>query len=278
MEANSQGSTVTAIFTTDSFQPWSWNVIFDTTATKQIYETRDAMFAKDFEGITYTYRLRAKGAAKHLLVTVQLSQLIPHGDLALFFRRFGVVKKVAGQFHAFNRQIGNGLRRIILLLNEDVEARDMPGFTTTPDGTRRKLLFQGKIFYCGRCHSKHTFHESFPSEQRDEKQQPPTEQKKSNSRISLKLPHSCIMMQKPFSKGTRWSETVLLRDIHLRRRVMLRQHPKKEMNWRVIIRLPVMRLSVQGKKEREANKKAAGTTKEGNSYCHSSNNHREPKT
>ena len=164
VEANSQGLTVTAIFTTDPFHPWSWNVIFDTTATKQIYETRNAMFAKDFEWITYTCRLRAKVAAKQLLVTVQLSQLIPHGDLALFFRRFGVVKKMAGQSYAFSCQIGNGLRRIILLLNEHLEARDIPGFTTTSDGTRRKLFFQEKIFYCGRCHSKHTFHESFPSE------------------------------------------------------------------------------------------------------------------
>ena len=71
---------------------------------------------------------------------------------------------------------------------------------------------------------------------------------------------------------------MLLRDIHLQRRVMLRKHPEIEVNWRVIIRLPVMRPSVQGKKEREANKKAAGTSEEGNSYCHSSNNHREPKT
>ena len=72
----------------------SWGVIFDSTATKQIYQTRDATFAKNFEGFTYTYRLKAKSTAKHLLVTVQPSQLIPDGELALYFRQFGVVKKV----------------------------------------------------------------------------------------------------------------------------------------------------------------------------------------
>ena len=46
-------------------------MIFDSTATKQTYETRDATFVKDYEGVTYTFRLRAKGAAKQLLVTVQ---------------------------------------------------------------------------------------------------------------------------------------------------------------------------------------------------------------
>ena len=67
---------------------------FDSTATKQIYETRDATFAKDFEGVSYTYRIRSKGAAKQFLVTVQSSPLIPDGELALYFRRFGVVENV----------------------------------------------------------------------------------------------------------------------------------------------------------------------------------------
>ena len=121
-------------------------MIFDSTATKQIYETRYATFAKDFEGVTNMYRLRAKGAAKQHLVTVQSGPLIPDGELTLYFRRFGVVKKVVGQSYAFNHQINSGLRRIILLLNEDVEARDVPGFVTTSDGIRKKLFFQGKVF------------------------------------------------------------------------------------------------------------------------------------
>ena len=66
-----QQSSVTAIFPIDSSNPWSWSMIFDSTATKQTYETRDATFVKDYQGVTYTYRLRAKGAAKQLLVTVQ---------------------------------------------------------------------------------------------------------------------------------------------------------------------------------------------------------------
>ena len=58
----------------------------------------------------------------------------------MYFRQFGVVKKVVGQFYAFNHKIDSGIRRIILLLNEDVEARDIPGFTTTSDVIRRKLF------------------------------------------------------------------------------------------------------------------------------------------
>ena len=77
-------------------------MIFDSTITKQIYETRDATFAKDFEGVTYRYRLRKKGAAKQLLVTVQSNPFIPDGKPTLYFRQFGVVKKVVGQSHTFN--------------------------------------------------------------------------------------------------------------------------------------------------------------------------------
>ena len=94
----------------------------------------------------------------------------------MYFRRFGVVKKVVEQSYAFNHQVNRGLRRIVLLLNKDIKARDIPSFMTTSDGIRRKLFFKGKIFYCGKYHSKHTFHESCPSEQKDEEQQPPTEQ------------------------------------------------------------------------------------------------------
>ena len=95
------------------------------------------------------------------------------------------MKKVVGQSYAFSHQINNGLRCIILLLNMDVEAPDIPGFMTRSHGIRRKLFFQGKIFYCGRCHSKHTFHEGCPSEQEDEGQQPPTKQNKNREQQDL---------------------------------------------------------------------------------------------
>ena len=108
------------------------------------------------------------GVAKQLLVTVQSSPLIPDAELALYFRRFGVVKKAVGQSHAFNHQIDSGLRHIILPLNEDAEARDISGFMKTSDGIRRNLFFQGKIFYCGRYHSKHTLHKGCPYQQRNE--------------------------------------------------------------------------------------------------------------
>ena len=43
-------STIAAIFATDPSIPWSWSVIFDSNATTKLCETRDASFAKDFEG------------------------------------------------------------------------------------------------------------------------------------------------------------------------------------------------------------------------------------
>ena len=84
-----------------------------------------------------------------------------------------------GQSHAFNHQIDSDL------LNEEVEARDIPGFMTRSDSIRRKLFFHGKVFYCGRWHSKHAFHEGCPSEHGDEEQQPPTEQNKNREQQDL---------------------------------------------------------------------------------------------
>ena len=77
--------------------------MFDSTATNQIYETRDAMFAKDFERVNYTYRLRAQCAANMLLVTIQSSPLIPDGSWLCTsdgLVRFGL--KVVGESCAFN--------------------------------------------------------------------------------------------------------------------------------------------------------------------------------
>ena len=93
-----QHSTITAIFATDSSNPSTCSVIFDSTATKQIYKTRGARFAKDFDRVTYKYWLQAKGATKQLLETVESNPLIPDEELALYFRWFGVVKKVVGKF------------------------------------------------------------------------------------------------------------------------------------------------------------------------------------
>ena len=116
-----------------------------------------------------------------LLVTVQSSPFIPDEELALYFRRFRVVRKAVGQSHTFNQQIDSGLR-LIILLNEDVKATDIPGFMTLSDDIRRKLFFQGKVFYCGRCDSKHTFYKDCSSEQGDEEQQPRTEQNENRER------------------------------------------------------------------------------------------------
>ena len=70
-----------------------------------------------------------------------------------------MAKTVVGQSYAFSYETHSGLRCIILLLNKDVEARDIPGSMKTSDYIWRKIFFQRKVFYCGRYHSKHTFHE-----------------------------------------------------------------------------------------------------------------------
>ena len=85
--------------------------------------------------------LRAKGAALQLLVTVQSIPLIYDRELALYFRQFAVVNKVVGQSHVFNHQIDSGFKCIILFLNADVEARDIPGFMTMSNDITKKLFF-----------------------------------------------------------------------------------------------------------------------------------------
>ena len=110
--------------------------------------------------VTYTYRLCAKGAAKQLLVIVQSSPLISDEKLGLYLRRFGVVKKVVTKSHHFNHnhQIDSGLRRIILLLNEDVETRQRP---TASGGN---IFSKERIFTAADAIVNGPFHEGFPSE------------------------------------------------------------------------------------------------------------------
>ena len=109
---------------------------------------------------------------------------------------------------------------------------------STSDGIRRNNLFIAADAIVNIPTTKTA------QEQEDEEQQPQTEQNKTgNSRISLKLPQRLIRTQKPLPKGKGWSKTMLLWDSQPRRRVMLRQRRETEANWRVINRLPVMRLS-----------------------------------
>ena len=72
----------------------------------------------------------------------------------------------------FSHQVYSDLRQHILLLNEDIEEEDIPGFMITSDGITRQLFFHGKVFYCDICHSKHTFHEGFLSENREQQNLP----------------------------------------------------------------------------------------------------------
>ena len=69
--------------------------------------------------------------------------------------------------------------------------------------------------------------------------------KTGKSRISLKLLQRFIRMQKPLLKRTRCNKRMLLWDSQPHRSVVLRQRREMEPNWRVIVRLPEMRLSKQ---------------------------------
>ena len=58
---------------------------------------------------------------------------------------FSVMEKGLRQSHAFKHGIRNGLRQIMLLLNEDVEARDISGFMTASGrncSSKEKFLVQ----------------------------------------------------------------------------------------------------------------------------------------
>ena len=90
--------------------------------------------------------------------------------------------------------------------------------------------------------------------------------KTGNSRISLKLPQRFIRTQKHILKEKKWSKTMLLWASQPRRRVVLRQRRDTEVNWRVIVLLPTMRLPssvalVQGEEVGEANETAVGNQK-----------------
>ena len=115
--------------------------------------------------------LQAKLAANQLLVIVQLPSFIPDRAPIFYLRWFSLVKKVVGKSHTFSHKIDSCLRRITLLLNEDDEARDIPGFMATSNGIRKKLLLQGKVFYWHRWQCKHTFHRASLSKQVNEEQQ-----------------------------------------------------------------------------------------------------------
>ena len=156
------------------------------------------------------------------------------------------------------------VRGAILLLNQDVEARDVPDFMTRSDGIRRKLFFQEKVFYCGRCRrlllliflfrrapfiksfmkSMLTFHEESPSEQEDEEQQPPTEQ--NENRELQDLTDAILELHQdaetPSERNKVWQNDAAPGN-QPRRRMVLRQCRETEANGRLIVRLPALRLS-----------------------------------
>ena len=161
------------------------------------------------------------------------------------------------------------VRGAILLLNQDVEARDVLDFMTTSYGIRRKLFFQEKVFYCGRCRklllliflfrrapfmesfmeSMLTFHEGCPFEQEDEEQQPPTEQ--NENRKEQDLPEATPeIYQYPEIPSKRnkveQNDAALGQPTAEENGAGKNENESKrktEANWRVIVHLSPMRLS-----------------------------------
>ena len=158
----------------------------------------------------------------------------------MYLRRFGVVKKVVTKSHHFNHnhQIDSGLRRIILLLNEDVETRQRP---TASGGN---IFSKDRIFTAADAivNVLSMKVSRLNREMRSSNLQQ-NKTKARNNRISLKLTQGCIRMYKPLPKETRWSKTMLHRDSQSHRKMVLRQCRETEANWRVIIRLPAIKLS-----------------------------------
>ena len=146
------------------------------------------------------------------------------------------MKKVVGKSYASNYQIDASPRSIILLLNEEVEARDIPGFICTLGGNCRS---KGRFFTAADSVVHMKIARLNRKMRSSNLQQNNT--KTGNIRISLQLPQSSIRMQKPLPKETRWSKTMLLRDSQPCRSVVLRQRRETEANWRVIICLLAMK-------------------------------------
>ena len=109
---------------------------------------------------------------------------------------------------------------------------------STSDGIRRKDFFIAADAIVNIPTTKTA------QEQEDKEQQPQRE--KNEDREQQNLPEATPEINQDtetLPKGKRWSKTMLLWDSQPRRRVMLRQRWETEANWRVIIRLPVIRLS-----------------------------------
>ena len=182
---NLQPDMVQAIFTPEPTNWWRWSVIFDSSTTKQHFERKEKQCIRSRGGQEITYQIRTAGAPQRLLVTVQSSPLILDSELTNNLEIYGSVKGIQRQTYHFNRRIDSGLRKIFLLLHDEVEARDLPGFITTSDGVRRKLFFQGRLFYCRKCGSRHTYHEGCQ----------PTHEDNGNPSISTEQPR--MVMQDP---------------------------------------------------------------------------------
>ena len=173
---------VKAIFTPNPNNRWRWLVLFTSEDLKTKFQGRTITltFTDKKDKMDYTYTFITKGGIRtdpnKLMITVQSSPLIEDEELGSYLQQFGKVIAITRKTHGFAKHIDSGLRRIFLVLHNDVRTRDIPASLRTSDGVWRKLFFRGKLYTCGGCGTKHTYTEGCPTSQQDQQQNCPTSQ------------------------------------------------------------------------------------------------------
>ena len=162
---------VKAIYQPDPHNQWKWAILFASEALTNKYQRQEITLDNN----NFTYR-----TVGCLLITVHSTPLITDKELGNAFRGFGEVVKIIKGGHKFAKHIDNSRRKIFLTLNNRVQIRDTPGSIRTSDGVRIKLFFQGKLYFCRECGTKHTYTEGCYISQVDQ-QQPDDQQEQTNT-------------------------------------------------------------------------------------------------
>ena len=141
------------------------------------------------------------------MITVQSSPLISNEELGSYLQTFGKIEDIVEKKYDFPKHVDTGLWMILITLNEDVKARDIPTSLRTSDGVRRKLFFKGKLYICRDCGTKHTFTEGCPSEVSQQHQQEHEQNTTTTENIDMQ-------QQKPSTKTCRRNRTHSLTQEH----------------------------------------------------------------
>lgn len=158
---------VQAIYQPDPLNPWKWAILLASEALIDKFQGHEITY--DRNNLTYTFN--TKKTAKPLMITIQSTPLITNDELRNALRVYGEIVKITKQGHKFANNIDSGLRKIFIMLNSDVQTRDIPGSIRTSDGIWRKLFFKGKLYFCGGCKTKHTYTEGCPVSHDEQREQ-----------------------------------------------------------------------------------------------------------